>query len=316
VEDTVTVRYFQRILADGSPVALFRHSTDERAKTLTEARWDSNAGWDPTDRLTEYLVDGYALIEEVGERDAMRAFPDAFESRIAKVMEPTVTVKHLAGKHDQKTHAGHGHGGDLAQIASKIKEKTSALEAGGGAIISATEEDIVMAQENLEMIADLNGTSIDDDSGLQMTRNALDAEQTSDNVEHETLIAVEGETGSVAGAIRVEHVPAFAIDENKAETADEPEDAVVEVPRVTTIAYLGTTGMTDGAGSALFGSAVKIAAKRKEGLILEPLDAQAESYWRAMGFVDKIKIGSANIVLEDGLILSAEAVADLAKALS
>jgi hypothetical protein len=111
VEDTVTVRYFQRILADGSPVALFRHSTDERAKTLTEARWDSNAGWDPTDRLTEYLVDGYALIEEVGERDAMRAFPDAFESRIAKVMEPTVTVKHLAGKHDQ---ASHGTGGGRA----------------------------------------------------------------------------------------------------------------------------------------------------------------------------------------------------------
>lgn len=243
--------------------------------------------------------------------------PPAVARKATKGFDPNVTIKHLAGKHDQRTHGsgGHGHSGDLQAVADKIKEKTAALEASGGEIFAASDEDIEMAKESVETIAGMMDTSIDDDPGLQMTQNALEPSSYTPGIPQQVLIATEGDTGSVAGAIRVEHTPAYGISEKKAETVDDPVDALVELPPVTTIAYLGTTGTADGAGSALFGAALKVAAKRKEGMVLEPLDEQAESFWKAMGFTDRIKVGKEMILLEGGLILSAEAVADLAGAL-
>ena len=48
--------------------------------------------------------------------------------------------------------------------------------------------------------------------------------------------------------------------------------------------YLGTTGIVDGAGSALFGDAVKFAAENGVGISLSPLDAEAQDFWKSMGF--------------------------------
>jgi hypothetical protein len=121
------IRYFQRIDVQGNPLVLFRLDADDKKQTLLEQRWNMDtSGWEATDRLVGYLVDGSVFVEQVDERTAMRSFPDAFVSRIAKNMTPTVIVKHLAGKHDQ---AAHGHGGGRASTLNPDNQFSSPFTA-------------------------------------------------------------------------------------------------------------------------------------------------------------------------------------------
>ena len=103
----MAVRYFERVTVAGDKVALFRLNVDEVQREIVEDAW-TDGTWTPTTRLVEYLFDGSTEIVEVNERDAMRDFPDALTSRVAKTITPTFTLKHLAGQHDQRTHGSGG----------------------------------------------------------------------------------------------------------------------------------------------------------------------------------------------------------------
>jgi hypothetical protein len=114
----MVTRYFQRVDNTEQPVALFRLVVEPLAQTIEETQWETNVGWVGTDRLVAYLIDGSPIVDEVDERTAMRSFPDAFVSRVAKV----TIAKHLAGKHDQSAH-GRGGGMGAPREESRAKQK-------------------------------------------------------------------------------------------------------------------------------------------------------------------------------------------------
>jgi hypothetical protein len=118
----MAVRYFERVTVAGDKVALFRLKVDEVQREIVEDAW-TDGTWTPTTRLVEYLFDGSTEIVEVNERDAMRDFPDALTSRVAKTITPTFTLKHLAGQHDQEAH---GVGGGARELPAPATPKRGA----------------------------------------------------------------------------------------------------------------------------------------------------------------------------------------------
>jgi len=311
----MAVRYFERVTSAGEKVALFRLKVNEAQRELDEDAWTDGA-WKPTSRLMEYLFDGSTEVVEVAERDAMRDFPDALESRVAKEMRPTFTIKHLAGKHDQKTHAGHGHGGDLRAIADIINAKTDALTVDGfiesfADLNEQFEGGGEFLQEATDSVDGLikRGAPIDD--GIKLTRQALNA--VDDDYAEDVFVALDG-NGDIAGAVSYSIESPFATDASY--KGDDFEGAEIDMPEMVHMQYLGTTGIIDGAGSALFGQVVRTAAREKKAIYLEPLNKKARSFWEAMGFVGEIKIGNTLASMEGELVLSADAVAELARLLN
>jgi hypothetical protein len=310
---TTGVFFYLRVL-DEKPLALFRLDVDTDRKEINETVWDGSS-WQETNRLTMYIGYGSTEVEQVLERDATLVFPDAFREKAPNFQRiiPTVMSKHLAGKHDQASHAGgHGHGRDLTEVANKVNEKTALINANGEVFRAGQTEDeaeeLELAQESVRLII---AQGAPNDDGMEMTMNALD--KAGDPVVEDVFIAVEG-TGMVAGAVAVSRGEAFGIDISGGDDVDmdNMDDFVVEIPKMMTMNYLGTTGLADGAGSALFGKVVKRAALEERGLILEPLNKKAKTFWEAMGFSDTIKVGTKTVLTETGLVMDAQAVSDLA----
>jgi hypothetical protein len=106
---TTGVFFYLRVL-DEKPLALFRLDVDTDRKEINETVWDGSS-WQETNRLTMYIGYGSTEVEQVLERDATLAFPDAFRDKAPnfKRIIPSVMSKHL--QHDQKTH---GRGGGRA----------------------------------------------------------------------------------------------------------------------------------------------------------------------------------------------------------
>jgi len=164
-------------------------------------------------------------------------------------------------------------------VSDKIKEKTTALETQGAKITSLTNTDqVIEALDSLERLAEqhLNdpdlGMNVHEamemDRGFTMTREALD------NVDGDFLgnanevraIAVFDASGEIAGATSL----TIGSNDNGEPTLD--------------LNYLGTTGMVDGAGSALFGQAISFANEQGVGIQLHALDSDAYDFWTSMGF--------------------------------
>jgi hypothetical protein len=105
---TTGVFFYVRVL-DEKPLALFRLDVDTDRKEINETIWDGSS-WQETDRLTMYIGYGSTEVEQILERDATLAFPDAFRDKAPnfKRIIPSVMSKHLQGKHDQRTHGGGG----------------------------------------------------------------------------------------------------------------------------------------------------------------------------------------------------------------
>jgi hypothetical protein len=114
--------FYLRVL-DDKPVALFRLDVNTKTKEVNETIWDGES-WQETDRLTMYIAYGSTEVEQVLERDATLAFPDAFRDKAPnfKRIIPSVMSKHLAGKHDQSSH-GRGGGISAPRDESRAKQK-------------------------------------------------------------------------------------------------------------------------------------------------------------------------------------------------
>jgi len=120
----MTVTFFERVIGDGQPVALFRLNLDEVKQEIYEDVWQ-NGEWSSTDRLSGYLFDGSSEVVRVTEREAMRDFPDAMVSRVAKKksLAPIFVVKHLPHQHDQGKHGSGGTSVDSAPEPKKRNKK-------------------------------------------------------------------------------------------------------------------------------------------------------------------------------------------------
>ena len=298
----MAVRYFERITSAGDKVALFRLNVDQVKRELNEDAWTDGA-WKTTSRLMEYLFEGSTEVVEVAERDAMRDFPDALESRVAKEIHPTFIVKHLAGQHDQKTH-GSGAPIDAKEIASVINEKTFDLSMGEYEEIEIEGEDREVALDSIQLMMSMG--EINKGAGVAMTMYAIKDDEATDK------IAIINSEGAVAGAAsaRVENIDVVIVPRDRG--WDTP-DKVGSLNDVLHMTYLGTTGIEDGVGSTLFGSMLTRAAKQNRPIVLEPLDSKARAFWHRMGFRDEITVdGVTYSGGGDTMLMSAETVAAIA----
>jgi hypothetical protein len=156
---------------------------------------------------------------------------------------------------------------EVNRIARKISEKEDALinqEGLDSMDIESLEEGLI-ARDTLRLMRQ-DYQPAEGDPGWDMTDAAVESWSKST-----VTTTLTNQDGHIAGAVN------FTRDPNRALGVPEP---VIEMR------FLGTTGIVDGAGSTLFGSVIRYAAKNGGGLALQPLDSEALMYWQNMGFQD------------------------------
>ena len=155
----------------------------------------------------------------------------------------------------------------MSAVISKVNEKTSALMSAGAKFDSLSTQSAIRddkAQLNDFKAKLPEGSKYNE--GLRMTESALGYNVnllTEEDGVH--AVSLHDANGQLAGAAVT--------------TIEEIDDL-----KYAELHYLGTTGIVDGAGSALFGDAVKFAAENGVGISLSPLDAEAQDFWKSMGF--------------------------------
>lgn len=192
-------------------------------------------------------------------------------------------------------------------VSDKIKEKTTALESQGAKITSLQNQDeLIEAFDSLERLAEqrLNDPALgmnvyeamEMDSGFTMTREALDHVEADflGNPDEVRTIAVFDASGEIAGATSL-----------TMGVVDGDTNSILNLN------YLGTTGMVDGAGSALFGEAISFANEMNTGIQLHALDSEAYNFWVSMGFAHES--GSTVFKPNEYLTMDSDTVANIAQ---
>lgn len=195
-------------------------------------------------------------------------------------------------------------GSPIENAANKIVEKTNALKKQGAEFVSIKDFDqLVEADRSLIALADrtINDPdmqmtpedAIEGDRGFHMTQEALNFDARL-IAEHESQVVVlRDSSGEVAGAA-LTHL-----------------DASPNGETVMEMKYLGTTGIVDGAGSALFGNAINFANAEGLGLQLYALDSEAYDFWTSMGFAHES--GATQFEPNEPLSMSSDDVAAIAE---
>jgi hypothetical protein len=98
------------------------------------------------------------------------------------------------------------------------------------------------------------------------------------------IVVIEDKDGVISGAISMGAEPdsaetEAAIQNNLVEIGGVPPDSTWTLMKVA-----GSTMKVDGIGSALFASAINVAAESGSGLYLVPLDENAKDFWESKGF--------------------------------
>lgn len=186
---------------------------------------------------------------------------------IMKQLTDAFVVAHLPGQHDQMSHGRGGGGFTTAGVASGL------AAFGGGTV----QEDPTraLAESSLDAMASIMEEDFWEDEGIRYTRAAVKEHKTftkdGTNEYGSKLFSAVSEHGTFAGAVHVSDAP--------------DSDAVF-------VSFLGTTGMTSGAGSALAHQVAKYAASRNSPVLGEPIES-AKGFWAKMGWTeDPTEIGT------------------------
>lgn len=257
------------------------------------------------------------------ENDALLVITDVFDWKLPEPIEPPDS-KSVDGdlnkyspdqERDERGRFGSGSGSSETSstdsktkfVSDKIKEKTTALESQGAKITSLQNQDeLIEAFDSLERLAEqrLNDPALgmnvyeamEMDSGFTMTREALDHVEADflGNPDEVRTIAVFDASGEIAGATSLTM-------------------GVVDgdTSPILNLNYLGTTGMVDGAGSALFGQAISFANEMNTGIQLHALDSEAYNFWVSMGFAHES--GSTMFKPNEYLTMDSDTVANIAQ---
>lgn len=177
------------------------------------------------------------------------------------------------------------------EIASKINDKTDTLTNEDGAELISL-EDGYQKDMALSSLSDLEDSlSVTDDRGFNMTQKAIKSTDT----QSRTNLLVDAD-GNIAGAVNYTRKPAYDLGDG-------------EFPgKVIEMRYLGTTGTVDGAGSSLFGSVLRYAASRNSGIMLTPLDTDAFSFWKKMGFSPDTIMGQMYMTNNDVKMIASQII--------
>jgi SPP1 gp7 family putative phage head morphogenesis protein len=175
--------------------------------------------------------------------------------------------------------------GTAQDIATSLQRGARSYDEAGGEIVeifdpemtgvSANAELASVTRTSLDDMADLLGDEWADSEGVRYARSALD--------EAEVIV---GQTDGLG----VDGVLGFNV--RSAGDLDPMEMDFWEMllgrqpDNIMKIEYLGSTGMSQGTGSALTRNALQEAARRNADVVLEPASEGAEIFWRKMGFVD------------------------------
>lgn len=197
-----------------------------------------------------------------------RYFMTEEEFELVIGLDDEETKKHAM--HDQKSHGRRGAktffdgGGTISNRLDAEKDRTI----------------IESAFDTVDMMTDMLGEEFENDKGVMYTSNALDTALTEG---HAARIAATED--GLAGAI--------SYDIRDAETASALQ-SMVDIPKEDQvgphiyISYLGSTGLTKGAGSALAQSVFEEAASRNMGVMLQTVP-ESKAFWEKMGVTDKIE---------------------------
>ncbi len=175
---------------------------------------------------------------------------------------------------------------DLAQdIATSLQRGARSYDDAGGQITEIFDPQMTGASANAEA-ASITRASLDDmgellgddwaqSEGVRYARSALD--------EAEVIVAQTdglGVDGVLGFNVRsVGDLDPMEVDFWGMLLGRQPDN-------IMKIEYLGSTGMSQGTGSALTRNALQEAARRNADVVLEPASEGAEIFWRKMGFVD------------------------------
>lgn len=175
------------------------------------------------------------------------------------------------------------------EIASKINDKTDTLTHKDGAELISL-EDSYQKDMALSSLSDLEDSlSVTDDRGFNMTEKAIKSTDT----QSRTNLLVDAD-GNIAGAVNYTRKPAYDLGDG-------------EFPgKVIEMKYLGTTGIVDGAGSSLFGQVLRYASSRDSGIMLTPLDTDAFSFWKKMGFSPDTIMGQMYMTKDDVKLVASQ----------
>lgn len=156
---------------------------------------------------------------------------------------------------------------EVNRIARKISEKENALinEEGLDSMDIESVEEGLIARHTLDLMRQ-DYQPEEGDPGWDMTDAAVQSYSKST-----VTTTLTNQDGHIAGAVNYSRNPGVLL--------GIPEPAIE-------MNFLGTTGIVDGAGSTLFGTVIRHAAKTGGGLALQPLDEEALMYWQNMGFKD------------------------------
>lgn len=174
----------------------------------------------------------------------------------------------------------------INKIADKIKEKINNLDEQNSTFVEATDRAQRQALEDqILFVAESMPPEYLEDKGVKMTRYALGA------TDLNTVVTLQTDGMGVAGAVN------FTTYEARTVSVDEETNFVT--PEHIHLEYLGTTGIIDGAGSALLGQVIQAAAEKNIPIGLEPLDDDAAEFWTSMGFSRNIETGSTMFLLKE-----------------
>lgn len=206
---------------------------------------------------------------------------------IRKSLDSIIMAKHAQGMHDQKTHGRRGAAAFFNQGGQISKE------------LNAGDEEIEIARATLDQMKEMfdeMGEGFGNDEGVRFTEMALEASEEEMQVRLATM--EEGLGGAIAYSASPE-IAEMPFDEESGEP-------LIDKPMMM-IAYLGSTGILPGTGSALAQSVFEEAAKQNLGILLQPASAGARTFWNKVGIVNEAP-GMAGY-----LMATAEEVKELVK---
>ena len=184
----------------------------------------------------------------------------------------------------------------LRTIADDVNDKMDVLLASGARVVQFFRGDGIENVDRAVYNQQIQETPLKGQSETFINGSAMLEEAINDDGK---IVVIETKDGTLSGAISMSGQP------DDAETEPAIWFNLVEIGGVppestwTLMKSAGSTMKVDGIGSALFASAINVAAESGSGLYLVPLDEPAMLFWESKGFATVNRPPTGNDEISD-----------------